>query len=133
MTSMVQALSLCLNDLDAASGLVESFMRMESLISMLCAASTNLTLTEMPDEHSRLERVFLTYESVAHDLNEAGITSESMRVRKRGIILSARRALDPAEIQMALSDPPMTAGMKSYLQGRVKSFSILLRVWLLDS
>lgn len=133
MDSIRMSLSVSLNDLDATTGLVESFIRMESLISMLCCALTTLIPTEMPDERLRLERVFLTYESVERDLSEAGITWESMRVRKRGIILSARRGLDPAEMGMALSDPPMTLGTRSFLQGRVRSFSTLLRVWLLDN
>ena len=133
MDSTRHVLSLFLNDLDATTGLVESFIRMESLISTLCVALPTLTQTEMPDEHLRLERVFLTFESVARDLNEAGITSASMLARKRGIISSARRALDPAELKIALSDPPMTSGMRSFLQGRVRSFSTLLRVWLLDN
>ncbi|QNI80849.1 RepA [Tecoma stans associated gemykolovirus] len=103
MDSTRHVLSMYLNDLDATTGLVESYIRMESLISTLCAALTNLTQTETPEERLRLERVFLTYESVERDLNEAGITSASMLVRKRGIILSARRGLDPAALRMALT------------------------------
>jgi len=133
MDSIRMALSLCLNDLDATIGLVESYIRMESLISTLCCALTSLTPTTMHEQHSRLERVFLTYESVALNLNEAGITWESMQARKRGIISSARRGLDPAEMVIALSDPPMTPGLRSFLLGLVRSFSTLLRVWLLDN
>lgn len=133
MDSIRTSLSAFLNDLDATTGLVESYIRMESLISTLCAALTILIPTEMPDELLRLERVFLTYASVVHDLNEAGITSASMQARKTGIISSVRRGLDPAEISIALSDPPMTSGTRSFLLGRVRSFSTLLRVWLLDS